>query len=128
VGVERIGVDVILAAVVAVWFGATGLADLLHRSADTGRRAVSVTPAWVRIGRRVRGGLEILGAAAVAVGAAIGVLGLRISFPGRAVGIALAVLALWGAGESVRPPVRWLRLVLIAIGFGLAVFYAGFRD
>ncbi|MCA0295662.1 MAG: hypothetical protein LCH96_10210 [Actinobacteria bacterium] len=125
---DRIGVDAILAAVVALWFGVTGLVDLLHRAPGGGRRAVTTDPAWLRVGRRMRGALEILGGVAVAAGAAIGVLGLKYPFPGRAVGIGLAVLALWGAAESARPPVRWLRLVLVAIGFTLAVFYAGFRD
>lgn len=125
---DRIGVDAILAAVVALWFGVTGLADLLHRASPAGRRAVATDPAWLRVGRRVRGVLEILGGVAVAGGAVIGVLGLDYTFPGRAVGIGLAALALWGAAESARPPVRWLRLVLVALGFALAVFYAGFRD
>jgi hypothetical protein len=128
VAVDRIGADGILAAVVAVWFVVTGFVDLFHRSSVGGRRAVTVDPAWVRIGRRVRGALEVLGGLAVAAGAAIGVIGLRVPFPDRAVGISLAVLSLWGAAETARPPVRWLRLTLTAIGFVLALFYAGFRD
>nr|WP_300143886.1 hypothetical protein [Propionicimonas sp.] len=125
---DRIGADGVLAAVVAAWFVVTGAAELFARSAVAGRRAVSTDPAWVRVGRRVRGALEVLGGLAVAAGAVIGLLSLRIPFPGRFVGLGLAALALWGVAESARPPVRWVRLGLAAIGFGLAVFYTGFRD
>jgi hypothetical protein len=124
---DRIGADTVVALVVAAWFGVAGLIDLFHRAAVGGRRAVAAAPAWLRIGRRIRGALEVLGGAAVAAGAVISVLGLSLPFPGRAVGIALAALSLWGAAECARPPTRWLRLALIAVGFVLAVFYAGFR-
>jgi hypothetical protein len=126
--VDRIGADSVLALVVAAWFLVTGVVELFSRPASAGRRAVAVDPAWVRVGRRVRGALEVLGALAVAAGTAIALLSLRVPFPGRFVGLGLAALALWGAAESARPPVRWVRLVLAAIGFGLAVFYTGFRD
>lgn len=125
---NRIGPEGILAAAVAIWFAVTGLVDLLRPHPQPGRRAVAADPAWISIGRRVRGALEVLGALAVVAGAAIGLFDLRIAFPGRTVGIALAVLSMWGAAESVRPPVRWLRLALVALGFALAVFYTGFRD
>lgn len=124
---DRIGLDGALAAVVAVWFIAAGLAALLSRPVE-GRRAVAADPAWLRVARRVRGALEVLGGLAVAAGAVIGALGLRYAFPGRAVGLALSALALWAGAESARPPVRWLRLALAAVGFALAVFYTGFRD
>lgn len=124
---DRIGADGFLAAAVAAWFLAAGLAELFSRPAS-GRRVAAAGPVWLRAARRVRGALAALGGLAVAAGAAISVLGLRVPFPGRAVGIALAALALWGAGEAARPPVRWLRLVVAAIGFCLAVFYAGFRQ
>lgn len=123
---DRIGADGLLAVAVAAWFVATGLVELSRRPAQ-GRRVASADPVWLRVLRRVRGVLEILGGLAVAAGTAISVLGLRLPFPGRAAGLALAALALWGAAESVRPPVRWVRLATAAIGFGLAVFYAGFR-
>lgn len=125
---DRIGADGVLAAVVAAWFVVTGAVELFARSAAAGRRAVSTEPAWVRVGRRVRGALEVLGGLAVSAGAVIGLLSLRIPFSGRLVGLGLAALALWGAAESARPPVRWVWLALAAIGFGLAVFYTGFRD
>lgn len=125
---DRIGADAVVAAVVAIWFVATGLADAFTGTAAAGRRAVVADPAWVRVGRRVRGALEVIGGTAVAGGAAIGVLGLTVPFPGRSVGLGLAALGLWSAAESARPPVRWLRLGLAAVGFTLAVFYSGFRD
>lgn len=125
---DRIGADAVVAAVVAIWFVATGLADAFARTPAAGRRAVVADPAWLRVGRRVRGALEVIGGTAVAGGAAIGVLGLAVPFPGRGVGLGLAALCLWSAAESARPPVRWLRLGLAALGFGLAVFYSGFRD
>ncbi len=124
---NQIGLEGALAAVVAIWFIATGLADLLTRPAQ-GRRAVVADPAWLQVARRVRGALQVLGGLAVAAGAVIGTLGLRYPFPGRGVGLALSALALWSAAESARPPVRWLRLALAAVGFVLAVFYTGFRD
>ncbi|MGC3995955.1 MAG: hypothetical protein QM779_17875 [Propionicimonas sp.] len=124
---DRFGLDTVLALLVAVWFVVAGLVTLFSRGPAAGRRAVSADPGWLRTLRRVRGGLEVLGGLAVAAGAAISVLGLRLGFPGRAVGLALAALALWAGAESARPPVRWVRLVLAAVGFGLAVFYAGFR-
>ncbi|MFN8138010.1 MAG: hypothetical protein U0R79_10660 [Propionicimonas sp.] len=125
---DRIGWDVVLAVVVAAWFAVTGLVELFSPTPAAGRRAADAEPGWVRVGRRVRGALEVIGAAAVAAGAVIGALGLRVPFPGRAVGLGLAALALWGAAESVRPPSRWVRVLLAALGFALAVFYAGFRE
>lgn len=124
---DRIGADDLLAVAAAVWFVVTGLVELLARPAAPGRRAVAAGPVGARIARRVRGALELLGGLAVAAGTAISVVGLRLPFPGRAVGLTLAALALWGAAESIRPPARWLRLAVAAAGFGLAVFYAGFR-
>lgn len=124
---DRIGVDVILAAVVAAWFVVTGLAELFARPAAAGRRAVAADPGWLVALRRVRGALAVLGGLGVAVGAAIEVLRLDVPFPGRALGLALAALALWRAGEAARPPLRWPGLALATAGFLLAVFYAGFR-
>lgn len=124
---DRIGPDVILAAVVAAWFVATGFAELFSRTQVAGRRAVAADPGWMITLRRVRGALAVLGGFAVAGGAAIGVLRLDYPFPGRWLGLALAALCLWRAGEAVRPPVRWLGLALATIGFLLAIFYAGFR-
>lgn len=123
---DRIGLDVILAAVVAVWFVATGLAELLSRPPAAGRRAVSTSPGPPVL-RWIRGGLAVLGGLAVAAGAVIETLRPTYPFPGRALGLGLAALALWSAAEAARPPIRWLRLALAAIGVILAVFYAGFR-
>lgn len=124
---ERFGVDVILAAAVAVWFLVSGVLKLLP-GPSAGRRAVNPAPAWLRVARRVRGVLEILGGLAVAGGAAITLLGVRVPFPGLAVGLVLGALAAWTVVDAVRPPFRGGRLVLALVGFALAVFYAGFRD
>ncbi len=124
---DRIGLDVILAAVVATWFVVTGIVELLARPPATGRRAATASPGPPTVVRRIRSALAVLGGAAVAVGAAIGVLRASYPFPGRALGLGLAALALWAAAEAARPPARWLRVALAAIGFILAVFYAGFR-
>lgn len=124
---DRIGADTILALVVALWFGVTGLVDLFHRAAVGGRRSVSAVPAWQRVGRRVRGFFEVIGGVLVVGGAAVSVLNLSFPFPGRVIGMALAVMSLWAALECLRRPVRWLRLAFVAVGFVLAVFYAGFR-
>lgn len=122
---DRIGADGVLAALVVLWFIIIGVSDLVARQPG-GRRAVAAS-GGVRIARRVRGALEVLGGLAVAAGAAVTVLGLRVPFPARLVGLGLAALALWGVVETARPPARWLRLVAYAVGFVLAVFYAGFR-
>lgn len=124
---DRIGPEVILAAVVAAWFGVTGLVELFSRAPAAGRRAVAAEPGRLVVLRRIRGALAVLGGFAVAAGAAIEVLRLDYPFPGRALGLGLAALALWRAGEAVRPPVRWLGVALAVVGFLLATFYAGFR-
>ena len=125
---DRIGLDTAVAAVVALWFLLDGLVALFSPPTPVGRRVASVEPVRVRVGRRIRGVLDVLAGLAVAAGAAIDVVGLRITFPGRAAGLVMAALAVWGAVEAARPPgVRWLRLALSAIGFNLALFYAGFR-
>ncbi|MFT4110590.1 hypothetical protein, partial [Propionicimonas sp.] len=97
---DRFGLDGVLALLVAVWFVVAGLRDLLAHQAGAGRRAVGADPGWLRALRRVRGALGVLGGLAVAAGAAVSVLGLRVPFPGRAVGLALAALALWAGVES----------------------------
>lgn len=124
---DRIGPDVLLAAAVAAWFVVTGLAELFSRAPVAGRRAVAADPAWLVGLRRARGAVAVLGGLAVLAGATAAVLRLTDPLPGRALGLGLAAIALWRAGEAARPPVRWLRLALAAIGLLLAVFYAGFR-
>ncbi len=124
---DRFGLDVVLAVVVGAWFVVTGVAKLAARPV-AGRRALVAEPGWVPAVRRVRGVLELLGGVAAVGGAAITVLGLRVPFPGVVVGLLLAGLAAWTAVESVRSPVRPLRLGLAVAAFALAVFYAGFRD
>lgn len=123
---DLIGLDVILAAVVAVWFFVAGIAELLARPPAAGRRAVAAHQGAL-ITRRIRGALAALGGLAVAAGAAIEMMRPGYPFPGRALGLGLALIALWAAAEAVRPPVRWSRVALAAIGFLLAVAYAGFR-
>lgn len=122
---SRLGIDELLAVIVAVWFIAEGIAKL-PAVPTGGRRAAVVIPLWLRILRRVRGIAEILGGLAVLGEAAGAVLRLRLPFPGLAVGLALAVLAAWTAVEAVTQR-RWLRLAVALAGFALAVFYAGFR-
>lgn len=124
---QRFGVDVILAAAVAAWFLVTGVLKLLP-GPTAGRRTINTVPAWLRVARRVRGVFEILGGLAVTGGAAITLIGVRVPFPGLAVGLALSVLAAWTVVDAVRPRFRGGRLVLALVGFALAVFYAGFRD
>lgn len=124
---DRFGLDVLLAAMVAVWFFAAGMAKLLP-ARPAGRRAIEAEPSRLLVLRRVRGVLELLGGLAVLAGAAIVVLALRLPFPGLAVGLVLSALAAWTALESVRPPLRPVRLGLALLGFALAVFYTGFRE
>ena len=124
---DRFGLDVLLAAVVAVWFVAAGVTKLLP-TRPAGRRAVQAEPGWLQVARRIRGALEVLGGIAVLAGAAISMLALRLPFPGLAVGLALSALAAWTAVEALRSPLRPLRLVLALAGFALAVFYTGFRE
>lgn len=124
---DRFGLDVLLAAVVAVWFVVAGAAKL-RPGPQAGRRAVQTDPGWLQVARRVRGVLEIVGGLAVLAGAATGALGLRIQFPGFAVGLALSVLAAWTAVETLRRPLRPLLLALALVGFALTVFYTGFRE
>lgn len=114
---DRIGWDLLLAVFLAGWFAVGGVLKLLPTRA--GRRAVA--PAgWVLAVRRLRGAAELLGAVAVAIG---------IRFPqfGFAGGIVLAALAAWSAVEGVRRPIRVVALVFAVLGFGLAVFFTGFR-
>jgi hypothetical protein len=125
--VDRFGADVILAIAVAVWFVVSGVAKVVAKPA-TGRRAVLVEPGWQPAVRRVRGVLEILAGLAVAAGGAISLLGLRIPFPGLALGVVLCGLAAWSVVDFVRVPVRVVRLTVALLGFALAVFFAGFRD
>ena len=124
---DRFGADVILAIAVATWFVASGIAKVVARPA-AGRRAVASEPAWQLVVRRVRGVLEILGGLAAAAGGAISLVGLRIPFPGRALGFVLCGLAAWTVIDFVRTPVRGVRLTVALLGFALAVFFAGFRD
>ncbi len=124
---DRFGADVILAIAVAVWFVASGIAKLAARPA-AGRRAVSVEPGWHLVARRIRGVVEILGGLAAAAGGAIGLLGLRVPFPGVALSVVLAGLAAWTVVDHVRTPIRGVRLAVALLGFALAVFFAGFRD
>ncbi|HEY3338933.1 MAG TPA: hypothetical protein VGK18_10550 [Propionicimonas sp.] len=124
---NRFGVDVILAIAVAVWFVASGIAKLAVRPA-AGRRAVAAAPGWAVVVRRVRGVLEILGGLAVAAGGAISLLGLRIPFPGLALGLVLSGLAAWTVVDDVRTPIRGVRLAVALLGFALVMFFAGFRD
>ncbi len=121
---SRIGAEELAAAVVAVWFLATGVVGLFARSAP-GRRTLE--PTALRVGRKIRASLFVLGALAVGGDAIIHVLDLGIAFPGRIVGLGLAALSVWGALEALRPPIRWARLLLLSVGFVLAVAYAGFR-
>lgn len=116
----------ILALTVAIWFVASGVAELLSRPA-TGRRAVTTAPTGV-VARRIRGALSILGGLAAAAGGAISLLGLRLPFPGLAISVFLAALAAWAVADNVRVPVRVVRLVVAVLGFALAAFSAGFRD
>jgi hypothetical protein len=124
---NRLGVEVVLALAVAAWFVASGIAKLVARPA-AGRRAVSAEPGWQVVVRRIRGVVEILAGLAAAAGGAISFLGLRLPFPGTLLGFALAGLAAWTVVDNVRTPVRVVRLVIALLGFGLAVFFAGFRD
>ncbi|PZQ42066.1 MAG: hypothetical protein DI570_29915 [Phenylobacterium zucineum] len=124
---DRIGLEVILAAVVAAWFVVTGIVELFSRSAPAGRRAVAADPGWLILLRRVRGALAVLGGLVVAAGAALDLLGRTNPLPGRDLGFALAAIAVWAVGEAVHPPARWVRVALGVVGFLLAVSYAGFR-
>lgn len=117
----------ILAVTVAAWFIAAGVVKLLP-TPTAGRRAVAPDPTWLRVARQVRGVLEILGGLAAVTAGAVSFLGLRIAFPGLAVGSALCLLAGWTVVESARTPIRAVRLILAVLGFALAVFFTGFRD
>jgi len=123
---SRLGIDLLPAVLVAVWYVVEGIAKLPPVPTG-GRRAAVVVPLWLRVLRRVRGVAEIIGGLAVLGGAVAEVLGLRLSFPGLAIGLALAALAAWTAVEAVVER-RWVRLALAIVGFALAVFYAGFRS
>jgi hypothetical protein len=125
---DRFGADVIVAIAVAAWFVAAGIADLAWKPMTGRRAAVAATPRWQVVARRIRGVLEILGGLAAAAGGVISLLGLRLPFPGLAVSIGLAALAAWAVADNVRAPVRAVRLAVAVLGFGLAVFSAGFRD
>lgn len=116
----------ILAFAVAVWFVAAGVADLATRP-SAGRRALTSAPRG-RVAGRIRGILAILGGLAAAVGGVISLLGLRLPYPGLAISAGLAALAAWAVADNVRVPVRGVRLAVAVLGFGLAVFSAGFRD
>lgn len=118
----RFGLDVLLAVAVAAWFAVTGIIKLSTRPA--GRRSVGGGGRLVR----TRGLLELIGAIAVAGGAAISLTGLRLPFPGMAIGLVLALLAAWTVVDAIRPKLRWLPALFALIGFALAVFYAGFRE
>ena len=124
---DRFGADVILAIAVAAWFVTSGIAKLAARPA-VGRRVVSAEPGWQLVARRVRGVVEILCGLAAGAGGAISLLGLRIPFPGLALGLVLSGLAAWSFVDHVRTPVRGVRLTVALLGFVLAVFFAGFRD
>ena len=124
---ERFAPDTVLAIAVAAWFLATGVAKVAARPA-TGRRAVAAEPGWQVVLRRIRGVLEILGGLAVAAGGVIGLLGMRVPFPGLALGFTLSTLAAWTVLDHARMPIRPVRLGVAVLGFALAVFFAGFRD
>lgn len=121
---SRLSLDVVLAAIVAIWFIGTGIAKL--PAPPAGRRAAVSEPTWARVLRRVRGVAEILGGLAVAGGAAIILLRPQTSFPGMILGLGLAALAAWTVAEAVTQR-RWVKLAAALIGFVLAVAYAGFR-
>lgn len=124
---DRFGPEVIVAIAVAAWFVASGVVKVAAKPV-AGRRAVAAVPGWQVVARRIRGVLEILGGLAVAAGGAISLLGLRIPFPGLALGFVLSGLAAWTVVDHVRTPVRGVRLAVALLGFALAVFFAGFRD
>lgn len=122
---SRLGIDVFLAVAVGIWFVAFGIAKL-PSPPSTGRRAAVEIPRWLGVLRRLRGVVEILGGLAVLGAAAGTLLGLRLPFPGLAVGLVLAGLASWAAIEALLDR-RWVRLAFGIVSFLLAVFYAGFR-
>lgn len=111
-------VEPALALTLACLFFVTGA--LRMRPAPSGKRAIGPSTAS-KVVARVRGVGEMLAALAVAAG-------IRFPDVGLGGGVALAALGLWSAVEAARPPIRWGRLVLAAVGFLLAVFYLGFRD
>lgn len=120
----RFSLDVVIAVIAALWFMGVGIGKL--PSPPTGRRTAAAEPGWLLVLRRVRGLAELLGGLAVLAGAALALLRPQLAFPGLALGLTLAGLAAWETAEAVYQR-RWLRLTMALIGFGLAVFYAGFR-
>jgi hypothetical protein len=117
--------DIVLAAVTAIWFIVDGVVKQ-RRAPSAGRRSLP-TATWVVVVRRIRGILQLLGGLALIALAVLNYLKFNVPPIGLGLGLGLAVLALWTAVESWVPPLRPVRIILAVIGFALAVFYAGFR-
>lgn len=125
---ERFSPPVLVALATALWFFVFGVLKVAHR-APSGRRVAVQVPRWRTALTRTRGVLEILASIGIGIAAIIAFLQLVLgfSYPARELGWAVSALALWTAVESLRPPLRPLRIVLAVLGFALAVFYLGFR-
>jgi hypothetical protein len=122
---SAISLDIVLAAVTAIWFIVDGVVKQ-RRAPSAGRRSLP-TATWVVVVRRIRGILQLLGGLALIALAVLSYLKFNVPPIGLGLGLGLAVLALWTAVESWVPPLRPVRIILAVIGFALAVFYAGFR-
>ncbi|PFG17320.1 hypothetical protein ATK74_1887 [Propionicimonas paludicola] len=125
---DRFSPPVLVAVATALWFFVEGVIKVSHQ-APSGRRAAVLVPRWRTVLTRVRGVIEMVAAIGVGIGAVLGFLDLKLgaAYPAAELGWAVSVLALWTAVESLRPPLRPVRIVLAILGFALAVFYLGFR-
>ena len=127
---SAIGPDVVVGVVTGFWFLVFGLGKM-RAAPSGGRRAVPVSGVGNAL-RRLRGVLEVLGGLGAFALVAFAFVDLRTPLPAAPVmglwlGLALAVLAGWTVVEAFLRPRKWVQLLLAVVGFGLAVFYAGFR-
>ncbi len=122
---SSIGPETYLAIATGIWFMVGGVAKMGFRP-PTGHRALPIAP-WAIVVRRLRGGLEFLGALAVIGTTALNFLQFSIPPLGLPLGLGLSALALWTAVEVWVPPLRPVRIILAILGFALAVIFAGFR-